>query len=577
MAEPASHWRALWRLIEAERSRYLWLALALTSATAFPLAGPLIVRSVVDQAAEGGATTSDVAGPAVIYLVLALVAQFVNVFVTWLATATAWNTANRLRLELAEHVLGLDLEFHRTHSPGELIQRVDGDITSVSDFLSRVVARVASVLLLLVGMFVVLVWIDLRIALGFVVYVAVAGLISTRGRDRAVMSSVEEMGAHARMYGGIEERLTAGEDLRALGAEPHVMWRFIEDSRDALDSTERSEKAFVTFWAQVQFALVLGIALALAGSAWFLDSGIVTIGTTLLLVQYALMLRRPLEDVVDHFDVVQKASGAMVRVAELRALRPTVVDRGTTSPAPGALSVSCDRLGFHYGDGDPILTDIDLEIEGGRTVGLVGRNGGGKTTLTRLVLRLVDATDGEIRLGGVPIADIPMHELRRRVAMIPQEVHLVAGSVRDNVTLFDDTISDDRVVEALRRAGLDALADGDLGARLGGRDVSLSAGEEQLLSMARIWLREPDLIVLDEATARIDPVTEERLEHAVAELTRGRTALIVAHRLSTLASVDEIVVIDGGRVLEHGPRAELEADETSEYRRLLDLSLEMTE
>ena len=575
MAKTGDHWRALARLIESERWRYTQLALALAFAAALPLTGPLLVRMVVDRASTGTATTSDVVVPAMAFLVLAIASQIVTIGVTWLATVTAWNTANRLRLELAEHVLGLDLEFHRTHSPGELIQRVDGDITSVSDFLSRVVAKIGSAVLLVTGIILILTVIDWRIGLGFFTYVSLSGWLALRTRDHAVSSSVEEMSAYAKLYGGIEERLTAGEDLRANRAGPHVMWRFVEDCGGVLAATEQLERAFVRFWARVQSAITIGVALALVASALLLDSQIITIGTTLLLVQYALMLRKPLEDVVDNFNVVQKASGAMIRVDQILGVSPAVDDSGTVSPQAGALSLSCSDVGFHYGDGDPILVDIDLEIGAGRSVGLVGRTGGGKSTLTRLVLRLVDATEGEVRLGGVPIRDIPVTELRHRVAMIPQEVHVLAATVRDNVALFDDSIPDDRIDSALRLVGLGALADSGLDAVLGTDELSLSAGEEQLLSFARIWLRDPDLIVLDEATARVDPGTEQRLEHAVAELIKGRTALIVAHRLSTLRAVDEIVVVDEGRVPEHGNRAELENSEGSHFRHLLELALEV--
>jgi ABC-type multidrug transport system fused ATPase/permease subunit len=190
------------------------------------------------------------------------------------------------------------------------------------------------------------------------------------------------------------------------------------------------------------------------------------------------------------------------------------------------------------------------------------------------VLRLVEPTGGEVALGGVPIANIPLAELRRRVALVPQEVELFAGSVRDNVTLFDDGPTDDEVVGALRRVGLGALAEAGLDRELGAAGAGLSAGEAQLLALARVWLRNPDLVVLDEATARVDPETEQRLETAIVELMRGRTTLVIAHRLSTLRSVDEIVVFDHGRVVEHGERADLVGDDESRFARLLALALD---
>jgi ABC-type multidrug transport system fused ATPase/permease subunit len=264
----------------------------------------------------------------------------------------------------------------------------------------------------------------------------------------------------------------------------------------------------------------------------------------------------------------------MVRVVDLLGIRSVIVDDGVVSPPEGPLSIDAGAIGFDYGDDQSVLTDVDVRIAAGRSVGIVGRTGSGKTTFSRLLLRLVEVTSGDLKLGGIPIADIPIVELRRRVALIPQEVELFAGTVRDNVTLFDDDPRDDDVVAALRGVGLDSLADAGIHRDLGAAGAGLSAGEAQLLALARVWLRDPDLLVLDEATARVDPDTELRLEVAVAALMEGRTTLVIAHRLSTLRSVDEILVFEHGRVVEHGERIELIGDDDSKFANLLTLSLE---
>jgi ATP-binding cassette, subfamily B, bacterial len=283
--------------------------------------------------------------------------------------------------------------------------------------------------------------------------------------------------------------------------------------------------------------------------------------------------------VVDQLETVQKANGAMVRVIDLLAVQPSIVDRSTEhdtiTPPPGPLSIAFKGVTFDYGDNETVLRDVDMNIAAGRSVGVVGRTGSGKTTLSRLLLRLVEATDGTLELGGVPIADIPMRHLRERVALIPQEVELFSGTVRDNVTMFDAAPGDDRVIAALHKAGLSTLVDGGIHRPLGAGGAGLSAGEAQPLALARVWLREPDLVVLDEATARVDPRTEEKIEQAVTQLMHGRTTVIIAHRLSTLARVDEIVVLDHGRVVEHGDRGMLVADTDSRFHRLLELALDI--
>ena len=288
-----------------------------------------------------------------------------------------------------------------------------------------------------------------------------------RSRHRAVSEASDEMGALGRLYGGIEERLTAAEDLRANGAAEHVAWRFIEDSEGALTTSIRRERAFLVMWWFVQGAVAAGWILALILGAILVAADTISIGTAFLLFQYVLLVARPLEEVVHELETVQKANGAMVRVLDLLEIQAKIIDRGTTSPPRGPLSIAADDVSFDYGDERPVLRDVDLRIGAGRSVGIVGRTGSGKTTFSRLVLRLVEPTGGVVTLGGVPIEDIPLVELRRRVALVPQEVELFAGTLRDNVTMFDPDPSDHDVMEALRRVGLDALADAGIERELG--------------------------------------------------------------------------------------------------------------
>jgi ABC-type multidrug transport system fused ATPase/permease subunit len=567
--------RALLALLRPDARRWVGLGALVAVSSALTLAGPLVIRRVVDRAGDG-ASTGEIVRLALLFLVIALATQVIAVVVVRRATITAWDTTNELRMRMTRHVLALDHEFHRRHTPGELIQRVDGDVTSVSELLGRVVPKVAGGLLLVVGMVTILTVLDWRLGLGMVVFVALSVAVVIGGRHRAISESADEMDSYARLYGGIEERLTASEDLRANGAGPHAMWRFVEDSAGALQTTVRRERAFLRLWWRVQSALTMGTVVGLIASGVLVANGLITVGTAFLLFQYLLLIKRPLEELVDELETVQKANAAMHRVADLLDQRASIVDSGTTSPLPGPLSIELAAVSFSYegGDAPPTLADVTVHIGAGRSVGVVGRTGSGKTTFSRLLLRLVEATGGTVRLGDVVIRDIPLTELRRRVALVPQEVELFEGTIRDNVTLFDGTPTDADVVDALHRAGLDTLASGGIDRVLGAAGAGLSAGEAQLLAMARVWLRRPDLVVLDEATARIDPTTEARLEAALGELMAGRTTIVIAHKLSTLRMVDEVVVFDHGRVVEHDERELLMADGGSRYRALLDLALE---
>ncbi len=572
---PAST-RTLAHLLRPAAGRWFALGCVVAVGSLLALAGPLVVRELVDRAVAGS-DERELQVLAAIFLAVAVVRQVLSVLTARAATSLAWTTTNEFRLDMTRHVLGLDHEFHRHHTPGELIQRVDGDITEVNTLCSSVLPRAVGSVMIVLGMIVVVLVIDWRIGIGMAVYVGLAVVLIYTLRRRSVGESEDELRALAKLYGGIEERLTAAEDLRSNGAGQHAMWRFVGESAGALDTMMRRARAYLGMWWSVQGIVTGGVVLTVAGGAALVGAGAITVGTAFLLFQYMLLIERPLEEIVHELETVQKANGAMRRVGDLLRTEATIIDEGTTSPPPGALTVELDEVSFDYGDDVPVLIDVDLRLEAGRSIGVVGRTGSGKTTYSRLVLRLVEPSAGEVRLGGVPIGDVPLAEVRRRVALVPQEVELFNASVRDNVALFDPEVGDDRVIEVLRRVGLGAVADAGIHRPLGGSGIGLSAGESQLIALARVWLTDPDLVVLDEATARVDPETERRLDVAVRELMEGRTTIVIAHRLSTLRQVDDIVVFSAGRIAEFGPREALAADPSTHFHRLLTVGLELDE
>jgi ATP-binding cassette subfamily B protein len=226
---------------------------------------------------------------------------------------------------------------------------------------------------------------------------------------------------------------------------------------------------------------------------------------------------------------------------------------------------------FGYAPDDLVLRGLSLAIRPGEVVGLLGRTGSGKTTLARLVARFYDPVRGAIRVGGVDLRQASLAEVRRAVGIVTQEIHLFHASVRDNLTLFDRTVPDERIAAVLRELGLwdwcQALP-GGLAARLAPGGSGLSAGEAQLLAFARVFLRDPGLVVLDEASSRLDPATERQIERALDRLLLGRTAIVIAHRLATVERADTIVILEDGVVAERGPRVALARDSTSQFARL---------
>ena len=250
--------------------------------------------------------------------------------------------------------------------------------------------------------------------------------------------------------------------------------------------------------------------------------------------------------------------------------------KGTRVPE-GPLSVEFDNVAFGYGDEEMVLKNLSFRLEPGRVMGLLGRTGSGKTTITRLLFRLYDPASGEIRLGGSSIKDATLEGLRGRIGMVTQDVQLFAASVRDNLTLFDGSVPDEHVLEVLRDLGmygwLQSLPAG-LDTELGPSGAGLSAGQAQLLALARVFLKDPGLVILDEASSRLDPATEQLIERAVDKLLRNRTGIIIAHRLPTVQRADEILILEDGEILERGSRADLVLDEDSHFAHLLRTGLE---
>ena len=257
-------------------------------------------------------------------------------------------------------------------------------------------------------------------------------------------------------------------------------------------------------------------------------------------------------------------------------MTPGVVDGpGVTLPG-GALSVSFEDVSFAYGD-DPVLNNVSFELKPGRLLGLLGRTGSGKTTLTRLLFRLYDPDQGTVRMNGTDIRQAAIFDLREHVGMVTQDVRVFHGTVRDNLTFFDNTVMDERLLDAIDglglRSGYDGLPDG-LDTELKPEGGGLSAGEAQLLAFTRVFLRDASVVILDEASSRIDKSTERLIDRAVDGLVQGRTVIIIAHQLATVRRVDEILILEDGRVVEHGDRLRLAGDPKARFHRLLKTGLE---
>ena len=273
--------------------------------------------------------------------------------------------------------------------------------------------------------------------------------------------------------------------------------------------------------------------------------------------------------------MLQQAGASISRIQELLPTRSKLED-GEGALPPGPLPVTFTDVSFGYGEEEAVLQEISFRLQPGRVLGLLGRTGSGKTTLARLLLRMYDPDEGEIRLGNVVPSTVRLHHLRQRVSMVTQDAQLFQATVRDNLSFFNPAISDERLWDVLRELGLSgwlrSLPDG-LSTELQAGEGGLSAGQAQLLAFARVFLTDPGLVILDEASSCLDVVTEQLVGRAVNRLLENRTGIVIAHRLATVRSVDEVMILDRGRIVEYGDRAQLAGDPESRFHRLMQAGL----
>ena len=560
------------------RFQVLLLALLIFAGTGLQLLNPYIIRYFIDTAAVGGALR-DLLLAAGSFIGISLLYQGVLVVQRYLAEKIAWQATNALRTDLTRHCLHLDMAFHNSRTPGELIERIDGDVGALAHFFSQFASVIVANVLLLLGILALLFWEDWRIGLPLSLFVLVAFQTSVYVHHRSTPFWPAARQSFARLMGFLEERLSTTEEIRANGATAYMMNGLYRHLRDRTNTLFRAYMMMVATFSTSLGLMSLGSVMALGIGATLLQLNAITIGTVYLIFRYTTLLIEPLEFLMLELINFQQATASINRIEELFALQREDDDMGTAELGVGPLSVAFQNVTFRYNADapDPTLENISFHLPPGALLGIVGRTGSGKSTLTRLIARLYDATTGNVEIGGTDVRQVAPPVVRQRIGLVTQDVQLFQATIRENLTFFDATIADDRILGALQNLGLwtwyCSLPNG-LDTELASGGQGLSAGEAQLLAFTRVWLTDPGVVILDEASSRLDPYTESLIEQAVANLFgKGqRTGIIIAHRLATLQQVDLVMILERGRIVEYGSRQHLAKDPNSRFYQLLHMS-----
>jgi ATP-binding cassette subfamily B protein len=573
--------RRLLGYLRPHRMRVLTAVLVLLAGAAVELVGPLLTKVALDRAIP----QQDV--PLLLNLSIALLVALLLAFAlaaaqTLLTTWLGQHVMYDLRREIFAHLQRLPLPYFDRNPVGRTMTRVTSDVEVLNELFSSGVVTIFGdifTLLLIVG---AMFWMDWQLALVTLTVMpfvfAVAILFRTRIREAYRDVRVRL----ARINAFLQEHISGITVVQLFGRERAAEQQFGAVNDHYLSAHLRSITYYALFFPIIEILTAIALAAIITWGGAQVISDAVTIGTVAAFLQFARRFFRPIQDLSEKYNMLQ---GAMASSERIFGLLDTPAERVpasiTTLPRPGAGDIEFRNVWFAYvrtsvqpdAPWDWVLRDVSFRVRAGERMAIVGHTGAGKTSIISLLLRFYEPQKGDILFDGVPIHDVPVHELRERIGLVLQDVFLFSRDIEYNIRLGRDEIGRERVVEAARRVGAEPIIDrlpARYDERLGERGASLSVGERQLLSFARALAFDPQVLILDEATSSVDSALEQRIDDALSALMRGRTSIVVAHRLSTVQNADRIIVLHHGELREEGSHGEL-LDHGGLYARLYEL------
>ena len=561
---------ALWRLVRYLRPHTLRMAAAfacMIGTTGLSLLAPLLIKIAID----GPIASGDVLG--LMMVTVGLAAAFVGIYALsalqrYLLSWVGQRVLATLRAELHRHLQRLSVSYHDRHIVGVTISHVIGDVAVINEALSQGLVAIAGDTLLLAGIVVAMLTFDVELALvtfAVVPLMLLATWVFSLRARRAFRITRERI---AGVVGNLAEAIAGMGVIQAFGQQRIARRRFREVNEANRDSHIAAASLTFTFMPSVELLAMVATGAILLVGGLAVARGSLTLGVVVAFLAYVSRFFQPIQELSQLYATMQSAMAGADNVMRLLNTTPAVRDRRGAAAGPEPWQpwltgrVELRGVDFSYHPGAPVLHEVDLEIEAGQTAALVGPTGAGKTTIVSLISRFYEVSGGAVLLDGHDVRDLAQENLRRHLALVPQEPFLFAGTIRDNIAFGRPDADAAAVAAASAAVGLDRFV---AAMPLGFDTVvtefgrNLSVGQRQLISVARAVLADPRILIMDEATSSVDSITESIIQRALQRLLAGRTAIIIAHRLATIRNADVIFVIDGGRVVERGRHDELMA------------------